>query len=258
MPLPSTVQLLTCQNPSPMTLEGTNTYLIGEPSAQDLVVVDPGPEGHTEHVRAIMAAAGSRTVTQILITHRHSDHLGAAKLLSAMTGAEVRGLDPEVCLPGGEGTVLPLANQETVSAGGTDITVLHTPGHTSDSVCFWLPEPRAMLTGDTVLGRGTTILDYPDGTLSDYLTTLDTLSRYHDAALLPAHGPAHERMSPVIDQYVQHRRERLDEVLALLDEYGELTADELGRLLYGENPAVHPRVISKIAAAQLEHLRRAS
>lgn len=253
--LPATVQLLTCDNPSPMTLEGTNTYLIGDPGADEVVVVDPGPEGHPEHVRAVVSAAGRRTVTQILLTHRHRDHRGAAGLLAEMTGAAVRGLDSEICTTAGDCTVTPLADQETITAGGTAVTVLHTPGHTSDSVCFWLPETRAMLTGDTVLGRGTTMLDYPDGTLSDYLTTLDTLSEYDDAALLPAHGPVHERMGPVLAEYIQHRHQRLDEVRRLLAEHGELTAEQLGHLLYGENPAVHPGVIAKVAAAQLSHLQ---
>lgn len=127
-PLPSSVHVLTCDNPSPMTLEGTNTYLIGEPDAEDVVVVDPGPVGHADHVRHIMKAAAGRAVAQILVTHRHSDHLGAAKLLSSMTGAEVRGLDPDVCLPGGEGTVLPLVDGEQIGVGRSTVAVLHTRG----------------------------------------------------------------------------------------------------------------------------------
>lgn len=246
--------MITCENPSPMTLEGTNTYLIGEPSAEDLVVIDPGPEGHPEHVRAIMNAAAGRAVVEILLTHRHGDHLGAAKLLSSVTGAPVRGMDPDVCLPGGEGTVLPLEDGEQVSAGGTVVRVVHTPGHTSDSVSFWLPDAQAMVTGDTVLGRGTTMLDYPDGTLTDYLRTLETLAAYEDAMLLPAHGPVHERLGPVVAGYLKHRHERILQARGLLAEHGELSAEELGRLMYGENTGLNPTVIRRIAAAQLDHI----
>lgn len=253
-PLPAAVQQLTCDNPSPMTLEGTNTYLIGDQDAADVVVIDPGPEGHPEHIRAVLEAAGQRTVTQILVTHRHGDHLGAAKQLSSWTGAPVRGADPGVCLPGGEGTVLPLTEGESIPAGGGSITVLHTPGHTSDSVCFWLPGAQAMLTGDTVLGYGTTMLDYPDGTLTDYLNSLNRLAEYRNALLLPAHGPVHPQLGPVVEQYIQHRHQRLDQVRGLLAEHGPMEAEELGRHLYGERSELDPRIISMIARAQLAHL----
>lgn len=239
-----------------MTLEGTNTYLIGEPDAEDVVVVDPGPVGHADHVRHIMKAAAGRAVAQILVTHRHSDHLGAAKLLSSMTGAEVRGLDPDVCLPGGEGTVLPLVDGEQIGVGRSTVAVLHTPGHTSDSVCFWLPEAHAMITGDTVLGRGTTMLDFPDGTLTDYLGSLEMLSRYQDAMLLPAHGPLHEELGPVVRAYLDHRQERLDQAQSLLAEHGSLTAEQLGQLMYGDKTGLNQTVITRIAAAQLDHLTR--
>jgi glyoxylase-like metal-dependent hydrolase (beta-lactamase superfamily II) len=256
MPLPSSVQVVTCDNPSPMTLEGTHTYLLGDPAADSVVVVDPGPEGHPEHVRSIMDVAAGRAVAQILVTHRHRDHLGAAKLLSSVTGAEVRGTDPDVCLPGGEGTVLPLSDREQITGSGTTVTVLHTPGHTSDSVCFWLPDARAMLTGDTLLGRGTTMLDFPDGTLTDYLNSLEMLADYDGAMLLPAHGPAHQRLGPVVEAYLDHRQGRLDQARALLAEHGELTAEQLGELMYRERTGLNPSIITRIAAAQLDHLDR--
>lgn len=255
-PLPPQVEVLTCDNPSPMTLEGTNSYLISDPGAQEVVVVDPGPEGHPDHVSALVSAAGARTVTEILVSHRHPDHIGAAKLLSAQTGAPVRGMDSDVCIAGGDGTVLPLVDGEQVTVAGHSLTVLHTPGHTSDSVSFWVPAANAMLTGDTVLGRGTTMLDYPDGTLTDYLATLEKLAEYGDAMLLPAHGPAHQQMGPVVQKYREHRLERLDQASALLQEHGDLSPEDLGRLVYGENPGVDQRIITKITAAQLDHLKR--
>src|SRR5699024_3673632 len=135
------------------------------------------------------------------------------------------------------------------------VEVVHTPGHTSDSVCFWLPQHQAMITGDTILGRGTTMLDFPDGTLTDYLASLDRLAQYAEAILLPAHGPTGARLKPLAQQYRQHRLERLDQVQALLDEHGDLTAEEVGRLVYGEDSGVDRRILTLIAAAQLDHLQ---
>lgn len=251
------VQVITCDNPSPMTLEGTNTYVICDPGGGNAVVVDPGPVGHTAHQRAVIEAIGSRAVSTILLTHRHRDHTGAAGAFRAALQAPVRGVDPALCQPGPDGqSADPLRHGETVAAGSASLQVLHTPGHTSDSVCFWLPEHQAMITGDTILGRGTTMLDFPDGTLTDYLASLAMLSDYHDTAVLPAHGPLQPDLSATAQTYLRHRQERLDQAEKLLQQHGELTAEELGELIYGDNAPVSPEVIRKITAAQLDHLRR--
>lgn len=259
------IRRVTCDNPSPMTLEGTHTYVIGHQDAEEAVIVDPGPEGHREHLRAVFDALGDRTVTEILVTHRHGDHTGAAKAFSARTGAAVRGLDPRQCLPGGQGTVLPLREGEVITLAGTSVTVLHTPGHTSDSVCLWVPEAEEetapqpgtgfMLTGDTVLGRGTTMLDFPDGTLTDYLAALHRLAGLGDVVMLPAHGPARPSLRETAEEYLSHREQRLEQIRELLAEHGAgLTAERLGALIYGEQSSLPEGVTTKIAAAQLEHL----
>lgn len=271
MAVPSILRI-TCDNPSPMTLEGTNTYVIGTEGAPEAVVVDPGPQGHRDHLRAVLDAVGERSVTEILVTHRHGDHTGAAKELSARTGAPVRGYDAEQCVPV-QGTVLPLMDGEEILAGGLAMQVLHTPGHTSDSVCLWLPgahsedaggppsrEPGVMLTGDTILGRGTTMLDHPDGTLTDYLETLRLLAGFGDAGMLPAHGPARESLGQVAARYLDHREERLQQARELAAEHrarkGRLPEPlELGRMIYGDRTAVSDEVIRQIAASQLDHLR---
>ena len=251
-PLPPEVQVITCHNPSPMTLEGTNTYLLGDGASPDVAVVDPGPDDHPEHLQAIIDAAGERHIGLILVTHRHRDHIGGAAELAERTGAPIRTFDPEL-----SAAAEPLIGGERLSTAGVDVVVVHTPGHTSDSVCFWLPEQQAMITGDTILGRGTTMLDFPDGTLTDYLATLEKLAGYTAAILLPAHGPVGAPLQPVAQQYLQHRLERLEQVSDLLDEHGDLTAEEVGRLVYGEDSAVDHRILTLIAAAQLEHLRAA-
>lgn len=262
-----TLTRITCDNPSPMTLEGTNTYIISAEGASEAVIVDPGPQGHHDHLHAVLNAVGGRSVTEILVTHRHRDHTGAAKEFSARTGAPVRGYDADHCLPV-QGTVLPLMDGEEIQVAGVSLQVLHTPGHTSDSVCFWIPqaqveaatEPGAMLTGDTILGEGTTMLDHPDGTLSDYMESLRLLGGFGGVGMCPAHGPEREDLSVMAGRYLKHREERLAQTRELIAEHRARTdealdAGTLGRLIYGERAQVPERVIEQIAASQLAHLR---
>ena len=161
---------------------------------------------------------GDGTVELILITHRHADHTAAAARFSELTGAPVRAADPAHC----HGAP-PLKDGETILAAGVEIRVLATPGHTSDSLCFHLPQDGphgSVLTGDTILGSGTTVLDYPDGTLRDYLESLDRLERLGPAAVLPAHGPVLPALDAVARAYRDHRQGRLAQVRAALESLG--------------------------------------
>ncbi len=198
-------------NPSPMTLDGTNTYVVAAPDAPSVVVVDPGPaEGAEDHLEAVLSAAGGRPVELILVTHHHGDHTGAVDLFATRTGAPVRGGSPDWCRRGA-----PLVPGERIPAAGVVLTAWHTPGHTSDSYSFALPDDGtdgSVLTGDTVLGRGTTVLDHPDGTLADYLTSLETLFALGDATVLPGHGPALPSIARAAEGYRDHRHGRLDQV----------------------------------------------
>lgn len=256
-----------CDNPSPMTLEGTLTYVLGDDDA--VVLVDPGPDGHPEHLEAVAAEVGERTVSLILVTHRHRDHTGAAEAFAARFDAPVRGFDAAQCrpAPGAEDDAdpAPLIDGEVLPVGSRTVEVLHTPGHTADSICLWIaPTPDgapedagAMLTGDTILGRGTTMLDFPDGTLTDYLESLQRLRVHGDAAVLPAHGPRLKHLDDVVAQYLEHRRERLDQVRELLETHGpEITDQELASLIYGDSVPAGSAVTEKIIGAQVDHLRR--
>ncbi|MFC6086731.1 MBL fold metallo-hydrolase [Sphaerisporangium aureirubrum] len=196
-------------NPSPMTLDGTNTWVLGEPGADTVVVVDPGPDDE-EHLRRVAGRLEDRRVGVILLTHGHPDHSAGAKRFAAMVGAPVRALDPRHVL-GGEG----LGDGDALSVAGLEVRVVGTPGHSFDSLCFWLPADGALLTGDTVLGRGTTVIA-PDGDLADYLRSLDRLRASAEitaaTALLPGHGPVLPDPIAVLDAYIAHRRERLDQI----------------------------------------------
>jgi glyoxylase-like metal-dependent hydrolase (beta-lactamase superfamily II) len=213
-------------NPSMMTLDGTNTWLIAEPDAVAAIAVDPGPldEGHLQRVTATAAARG----------------------------APVRAVDPEYRL-GSEG----LAGGDVVTAGGCELRVIATPGHTTDSVCLFLPADGAVLTGDTVLGRGTTVIG-TDGNLADYLDSLHVLRALadeHDVrALLPGHGPMLPDAPGTLDYYLTHRAERLAEVRRALDA-GDRTLAEIVARVYAEiDKALWPFAEWSVRA-QLEYLR---
>ncbi|WP_443611877.1 MBL fold metallo-hydrolase [Actinomadura parmotrematis] len=217
-------------NPSMMTLDGTNTWVIGEPGAGEVAVVDPGPKD-PRHLERILARVGDRRVGVVLLTHRHPDHSEGAAKFARMAGdhVKVRALDPAHRL-GDEG----LAEGDVVTTGGLELRVLEIPGHTDDSVAFWLPADRAVFTGDTVLGYGTTVLD---GRLGDYLTTLDRLRALAGeedvATLLPGHGPKIDDPAGVLDTYIAHRRERLAQVEEAVRN-GARTAREVVETVYAD------------------------
>ena len=239
-------------NPSPMTLDGTNTWIIAEPGFPHAVVLDPGPDhaGHLGRVLDQVAAAG-RTVAQILLTHSHPDHAEGAATFATMTGAPVRAADPAFRL-GDEG----LAPGDTITTAGCEIRVVATPGHTTDSVCLHLPADHALLTGDTVLGRGTTVIAN-DGNLADYLGSLDRLRALTDqaelTALLPGHGPVLTRPAATLDYYISHRRERLAEITAAL-EAGDRTTQEIVARVYRDVDRSLWPFASWSVRAQLDYL----
>ncbi len=215
-------------NPSPLTLEGTNTWVVGEPGSSPVVVIDPGPldEGH---LRRVVTVAGDRRVAMILLTHGHPDHAEGAARLAELTGAPVRAADPAHRL-GSEG----LADGDVIAVGACELRVVQTPGHSADSVSLLLPADGALFTGDTVLGRGTTVIG-SDGSLGDYLRTLGRLRDMTGIGgvglLLPGHGPVLGDPAGTLDYYIAHRAERLDQVRSALAA-GAKTPAEIVAMIY--------------------------
>ncbi|MGP3951463.1 MBL fold metallo-hydrolase [Streptomyces sp. 7N604] len=220
-------------NPSPMTLDGTNTWIVSEPDSDLAVVIDPGPldEAHLTGVIAAAERAGKR-IALTLLTHGHADHAEGAARFAELTRASVRALDPGLRL-GGEG----LGAGDVITTGGLELRVVPTPGHTSDSLCFHLPADAAVLTGDTVLGRGTTVVAHPDGRLGDYL---DSLRRLRSLAvddgvstILPGHGPVLNDACGAVEYYLAHRANRLAQVETAV-EAGHRTAADIVAHVYAD------------------------
>ena len=199
-------------NPNLMTLDGTNTWVLREPGARRSIVVDPGPS-LVEHLDAVAEVAGE--VGAVLLTHHHLDHSESAKEFAERMGCGVRALDPAYRL-GSEG----LNDGDVVEVDGLEVHVVATPGHTADSLSFVLPAEGAVLTGDTVLGRGTAVVAHPDGALGAYLDSLDRLHALAEAqqadVIWPGHGPVITDARAALDFYVTHRRERLAQVESAL------------------------------------------
>ncbi len=237
-------------NPNMMTLEGTNTWILREPGATRSVVVDPGPPDDA-HLDAVLGAAGE--VGLVLFTHRHYDHTESMEVVVERTGAPARGADPAFCVD-----AEPLIDGETIDVDGLLVDVVATPGHTSDSTCFLLPGEATLLTGDTVLGRGTTVIAHPDGVLGPYLDSLAKLRELVEEGLvdriLPGHGPVVGQPGPVLDFYLEHRQERLDQVRVAL-EAGATTAREVVERVYTDVDQSLWGAAELSVRAQLDYLR---
>lgn len=237
-------------NPGIMTLDGTNTWILREPGAARSVVVDPGPADDA-HLQSVLAAAGE--VALILFTHRHFDHTEALGRFAELTGAPARATDPEFCR-GAD----PLVGGEEIEVDGLTIEVVPTPGHTTDSTCFHLPAEASLLSGDTILGRGTTIIAHPDGVLGSYLDSLGHVRQMVEEGLvqriLPGHGPVIDQPAAVVDFYLEHRAERLEQVRAAV-EAGAATAAEVVEQVYRDVDQSLWGAAELSVAAQLTYLR---
>lgn len=210
-PVTATASVLLCDNPGPLTLDGTNTWVLRGAGSDEMVVVDPGPDDD----RHIANLVEQGTISLVLISHKHEDHTGGIDKIVDRTGAVVRAVGSGFL----RGLGGPLTDGEVIDAAGLRITVMATPGHTADSLSFVLDD--AVLTADTVLGQGTTVIDSEDGALGDYLESLKRLQGLGRRTVLPGHGPDLDDLEAVTAMYLAHREERLDQVRAALRALGD-------------------------------------
>lgn len=236
-------------NAGPLTLEGTNTWVLSEPGSARCVVVDPGPldELHLRRVLEVVADRGAR-VCLTLLTHGHRDHAESAVRFGELTGAPVRAV--------GTGHD-DLADGDQVTVDGLDLAVVATPGHSSDSLSFLLAAESSLLTGDTILGRGTAVVASPDGELSAYLKSLQRIEALTGSRevtrILPGHGPSVPDAAAAVRRYLAHRRERLDQVRAAVAVAGE-DVELVLETVYADTPRELLPAARLSVRAQLDYL----
>ena len=245
-PVTETASVLLCNNPGLLTLDGTNTWVLRGQGSDEMVIVDPGPEDD-EHIAKI-AELGK--IPLILISHKHDDHTGGIDKIVELTGAVVRAVGSGFL----RGLGGPLTDGEVIDAAGLRIRVMATPGHTADSLSFLVDD--AVLTADTVLGRGTTVIDAEDGGLGDYLESLKRLRGLGHRTVLPGHGPDLDDLEAVTAMYLAHREERLDQVRDALRVLGDdATARQIVEHVYTDVDEKLWDAAEWSVQAQLDYLR---
>ncbi|MEX0832884.1 MAG: MBL fold metallo-hydrolase [Actinomycetota bacterium] len=229
-------------NPGVYTLEGTNSWVVGR---QPALIIDPGPDDPS-HLRSLRFEAGE--VSAILLTHDHSDHAEGAAALSIVTGAPVH------AFVGGNGRES-LIDGQTFEAGGGRVTAVHTPGHTKDHVVFSAPSVGALFTGDAVLGRGTSVIAPPEGDLVSYLRSLERMKELEPRIIYPGHGPAVFDAMAKLNEYVEHRAEREEQVVAALTS-GLSTIDEMVAAIYADHPRDAWPLAARSVLANMQKLEK--
>ncbi|MET0269455.1 MAG: MBL fold metallo-hydrolase [Sphingomonas sp.] len=239
------VRRVLAANPSPFTYHGTQTYVVGR---GEVAVIDPGPLLDT-HVEAILTATAGERIGAILCTHTHRDHSPAAAALAERTGAKIIGCAPlaldddgpraDAAFDTGYSPDAVMADGERVSGPGWTLEAVATPGHTSNHLCFALPEAKALFTGDHVMGWSTTVISPPDGDMAAYMASLDRLMGRDDAVYYPAHGDPIETPQRFVRGLMGHRKQREGQIVRLLRERERAIPDLVVAMYAGIDPGLH-------------------
>jgi glyoxylase-like metal-dependent hydrolase (beta-lactamase superfamily II) len=261
-PVTPLIRRVVARNPSPFTFKGTGTYVVGHGR---VAVIDPGPDS-AEHVEALLGALSGETVTHILVTHTHLDHSPAAAAMKRATGARTYGFGPHgsgraedrsglggVTEEGGDHDFVPdveMRDGDAAEGPGWRLQAVHTPGHTSNHLCFALAEERSLFTGDHVMGWSTSVIAPPDGDMAAYMHSLAKLLGRDDGVYWPTHGPSISDPKPFVRAFIDHRRERAQAILQWLAA-GEATIPAIVDRIY---VGLDPRLKGAAARSVLAHL----
>lgn len=232
-----------CNNPGPFTFYGTGTFIMGE---GEVAVIDPGPDD-PEHIDAILRAVEGETVSHILITHTHRDHSPAAAAIKAATGAPTYAYGPHgsgkleqgvQVEEGGDMDFMPdhrIKHGEIITGSGWQVEAVHTPGHTSNHICFGWQEEGILFSGDHVMGWSTSIISPPDGDMIDYMASLDLLLKRNDKTYWPTHGAPIKDPNAYVQAFIAHRVERENDLLDRLAN-GPSSVEDLVPQIYIDLP----------------------
>ncbi len=218
------IQRVIARNPGPFTYTGTGVYIIGD---DNVAVIDPGP-ALPEHRAALDEALKGRRVSHVLMTHHHIDHSPLAIPLARDHGCEVYGYGLQIRPPeGGEVRLeagddlsfkpdIEIRGGDVVQGDGWTIDAIHTPGHTSNHMCYALREENTLFSGDHIMGWSTSVVSPPDGHMGDYLDSLQRIKDCHFDKIWPTHGPCIEDVDVFVQAYIDHRLEREVQIMAAL------------------------------------------
>jgi glyoxylase-like metal-dependent hydrolase (beta-lactamase superfamily II) len=259
------IRRLVAPNPSAFTFHGTGTYIVGRGK---VAVIDPGPMIES-HLQAILDALPGESVSHVLVTHTHVDHSPLARPLQRATSAPVWGCGPHgsgrheqgvKVEEGGDMAFAPdrqLAHGDVVEGAGWTLVAVHTPGHTSNHLCFALREERALFTGDHVMGWSTSVISPPDGDMRAYMASLDLLQRRDDAVYWPTHGGPIRDPKPFVAAFIAHRREREAAILACLEDGIARIAEMVPRIYGNTIPAgLYPAAARSVFAHVIDLAER--
>jgi glyoxylase-like metal-dependent hydrolase (beta-lactamase superfamily II) len=264
-PVAPGVRRIVANNPGPFTFRGTGTYVVGD---GEVAVIDPGPD-LADHVEALLASLADEAVSHILVTHTHRDHSPAAAALKAATGAPTYGFGPHAggrrgetgAEEGGDWDFVPdvvVGDGHEIAGGNWRFEAVHTPGHTSNHLCFALPAAGILFSGDHVMGWSTSVIAPPDGDMASYMASLDKLLARPDRTYWPTHGPAITEPERHVRAFVAHRREREAGILDCLGAGCETIEAIVARLYVGLDPRLRPAAGRSVLAHLIDLAGRGS